>query len=304
MTLGNIKMFQTPWRELLTDKMENANVIVKGIPFDRAVSVGKGTAQAPSRVRHFSRFVPPITEEGIILNKPFIKDEGNFEVSLNWDKYFQNIKKGALNLLQNEKFCIFIGGDHSVSIPLQSAFSQCYNSQKIGVIQFDAHCDLLNEYQGHNWSHACVARRSLENNNLTNKDLTLVGIRSYEEEELLYLQDNKDIQLFTSIEIYERGIDYLVKELIKKYENYDSIYISLDIDILDPAYAPGTGTPESGGLTTRELVQIIRQLVKRLPVKAMDIVEISPPLDSSDITSWAAIKIIYEVLGQIQLKLV
>jgi len=76
----------------------------------------------------------------------------------------------------------------------------------------------------------------------------------------------------------------------------------LDIDVLDPAFAPGTGTPESGGLSTREMIELIKFTINKLPIKAMDIVEVSPPLDSSDITSWAALKIIYEVFGQLYIK--
>ncbi|MTI46942.1 MAG: agmatinase [Firmicutes bacterium] len=302
MTFNNTKSFHTPWRELLTEDIDKASVLIKGIPFDRAASISKGTSQAPNRIRHLSRFVPPITEEGIIIKKPFIKDEGNFEVSLNWEKYFNKIEKGAKILFDSGKFCIFLGGDHSVSIPLQAAFSKHYSSKKIGVIQFDAHCDLLNEYQGHIWSHACVARRGLENPNLKDEGLTLVGIRSFEEEEISFLNNHSDIKMITSLEIYEKGIDYLINELIKRYKDYDSIYISLDIDVLDPAFAPGTGTPEGGGISTREILQIVRKLINELPIKGMDIVEISPPLDNSDITSWAAIKIIYEVLGQIHLQ--
>lgn len=295
-------IFDTPWRELLTDDINESSVIIKGIPFDKAASIGKGTSQAPNRIRQLSRFIPPITEEGIILKKPFVKDEGNFDFSISWEEYFKNIEEDALELLNSNKFCIFLGGDHSVSIPLQSAFSKSNSSKKIGVIHFDAHCDLLSEYQGHHWSHACVTRRTLEDTHLKDSGLTLIGIRSFEEEELHYLNDHKDIKLISALDVYEKGINYLLEELEERYKGYDSIYITLDIDVLDPAFAPGTGTPEGGGLSTREMIQIIKYLIKNLPIKAMDIVEISPPLDNSDITSWGALKIIYEVFGQIQLK--
>jgi agmatinase len=100
-------------------------------------------------------------------------------------------------------------------------------------------------------------------------------------------------------EIYRIGLEHTYKTIRDRYLNCRSIYLSIDIDVLDPAYAPGTGTPESGGLSTRELMELVREIVVHLPVKAADIVEVSPPLDSSNITSWAALKVIYEIFGEI-----
>ncbi|MGD1120232.1 MAG: arginase family protein, partial [Dehalococcoidales bacterium] len=89
------------------------------------------------------------------------------------------------------------------------------------------------------------------------------------------------------------------REISERYLNCQSIYLTIDIDVLDPAFAPGTGTPESGGLSTRELMELIRKIMVRLPVKSADIVEVAPPLDVSDITSWAALKVIYEIFGEV-----
>ena len=97
----------------------------------------------------------------------------------------------------------------------------------------------------------------------------------------------------------------MIKNLTKRYKEYDAIYLSIDIDVLDPAYAPGTGTPESGGLSTRQMMQVIKSLFRELPIKAMDIVEVSPLLDTTNnITSWAALKLLYEAFGGIYRKTV
>jgi agmatinase len=100
--------------------------------------------------------------------------------------------------------------------------------------------------------------------------------------------------------MFQDGYKKAVDLLVEKFSGYDMIYITLDIDVLDPAFAPGTGTPEAGGISSRELMYIINQLMEKLPVKAMDIVEVSPPLDTENqITSWAAVKVIYEVFAKL-----
>ena len=291
------------WAELLTDNLEKADVIIKGIPFDGGASFGKGASQAPDRIRYLSRVLPPVSEEGIIFkDKFFVKDEGDFDVDLNWKRYYKHIEEVVGKMLNQGKFCLFLGGDHSVTIPLEISFLNYNKGKKTGIIHFDSHCDIFDEFEGHKWSHACTQRRALENENLEENGLTLIGIRAWEDLELEYLSEHQDIEVITAADIYEKGINYVKEKLEEKYSGFDAIYLTLDIDVLDPAYAPGTGTPECGGLSTREMMQLVKYMIKDLQIKAMDIVEVSPPLDSSDITSWAALKIIYEVFGQLYLK--
>lgn len=290
------------WAELAVDKMEDANVIIKGIPFDNAASVGKGAALAPDNIRKLSKVLPNITETGIVLDNFGVKDEGDFEVDLNWERYFLEIEEGAKDLFQRDKFCIFLGGDHSVTIPLEKAFVEMNQGKKVGVIHFDSHCDILNEYIGSGWAHACTQRRALEYG-LKDEGLTFVGVRSWEAEELDFLVKHSDITIISAEEVYELEINAVIDTLVEKYINFDAVYMTIDIDVLDPAYAPGTGTPEGGGLSTREMMKVVKLLVKNLPIKAMDIVEVSPPLDvKNNITSWAALKLIYEVFGALHVK--
>ncbi len=291
------------WAELAVDDIKKADVIIKGIPFDGAASVGKGACQAPDKLRQLSKVLPAVSEEGIVFkDRFFVKDDGDFEVDLNWERYYRYIEKETGELLKLNKFCLFIGGDHSTTIPLETAFLNHNAGKKAGVIHFDSHSDILDEYEGHKWSHACTQRRAIENNNLNDDGLSLIGIRSWESEEIEYLKEHSDIKVIPAAKVYEKGIGYVMDQLKERYQNFDAVYLSIDIDVLDPAYAPGTGTPESGGLSTREMMQLVKFMIKELPIKAMDIVEVSPPLDSSDITSWAALKLMYEVFGQLYLK--
>jgi agmatinase len=286
-----------PWGMSSATGVNEADVIILGIPFDGAVSAERGAAAAPDRLRELSRILPLVTEEGNVFQNLKIRDEGNVSPHLNWERYFEEVNNRAYQNLVQNKFCLFLGGDHSVSIPLESAFSRAHAGENIGIIHFDAHCDLADEYDGHHWSHACTQHRALE---LPKPDnLTLVGIRSFMEDELEFLSKNPEIRVIGAREIYKYGLEHTFKVISERYYNYRTIYFSIDIDVLDPAFAPGTGTPEGGGLSTRELIELVREIMVHLPVEAADIVEVAPPLDSSNITSWAALKVIYEIFGEV-----
>lgn len=291
-----------PWGELNCEDMKNADVCVMGVPFDGAVSCGKGSSLAPEKIRSLSRYLPAVSEEGHMIENLGVYDHGDVPITLNWENYYRSVEEEALSLFKTGKFCLFIGGDHSVTIPLSRAYGDYFKGKKTGIIHFDSHPDLCDEYDGHKWSHACPLRRAVQNV-ITPGDLAQVGIRSYESEEVIFYQENPDLLLIRAYDVFKDGWQAACEKLTSKFKDYDAVYISLDIDVLDPAYAPGTGTPEAGGLSSRELMEILKVLYTKLPVAAMDIVEVSPPLDSvNNITSWAALKIVYEVFEKISKK--
>lgn len=294
--------YRLPWGEIYTDQLENADIAILGVPFDSAVSNKKGAAEAPDRIRELSRILPAVTEEGLLLKNLKVYDHENVEITLDWEKYFKKVEETAIELIGSGKFCIFIGGDHAVTIPLEAAFTKVHKGEKIGIIHFDSHPDIIDTYDGHPWSHACTQRRALELDAMKPEGLTFIGLRSFMEEELEYFEKHPEIKIINAREVYRKGIDYVLETVKEKYKDYTKIYITLDIDVLDPAFAPGTGTPEAGGLSTRELMELVREMVLTLPVEVVDIVEVSPPLDTSDITSWAALKVIYEVFGAVYRK--
>jgi len=173
-------------------------------------------------------------------------------------------------------------------------------SGRSGVVHIDAHVDLADEFEGHRWSHACTARRVLERSNLNPEHLAFVGIRSFMDDELAFLQAHPEIGVHTARDVARRGVETIAEQVIVQLQEVDAVYVTLDIDALDPAYAPGTGTPEAGGLSTRELLELLRGIFAGLPVRALDIVEVSPSLDCADITSFAAAKAIYEIFGWVK----
>ncbi len=287
------------WREIRTNNIDEADMCVLGIPFDGAASVGKGAAHAPAALRECTKVLPPVNSTGHRFPQVRVFDKGDVEFSLDWKAFFQRVEDEAFSLLSSNKFCMFLGGDHSVTIPLAKAFARFQKGKKIGFIHFDSHPDLCDEYEDSPWSHACPLKRVLDEH-ISPGDLAQVGIRSYESEEVDLYEQHPELLVIKAYDIFKNGYQAAAEQLIDKFQGYDAVYLTLDIDVLDPAFAPGTGTPEAGGLSSRELMEIINLLFDHLPVAAMDIVEISPPLDTvNQITSWAGIKIIYEILAKL-----
>jgi agmatinase len=292
--------FAPPHRDLwsgLASDDPAAEVGILGVPFDGAVSFRRGTAFAPTRLRELTPHLAHCTEEGQPLRLR-VRDYGDVPPDLDWPRYFQVVEDRALEVLRHPQ-ALFLGGDHSVTIPLMRAFDQAVDGP-FGILHFDAHPDLCDVFEGHRWSHACTERRALELSGLEPQHLIFVGLRSFVREEWDFLKEHPEITCYTARQCYQRGIEAITAELVERLRGVPAVYFTLDIDGLDPAYAPGTGTPEGGGLTTRDLLELVRRVFQELPVRAMDVVEIAPPLDASDITSLAALKVIYEAWGVIQ----
>jgi agmatinase len=282
------------WSGLASDDA-TSEIGILGVPFDGATSFRKGASFAPSKIRELTLHVAPFTEEGKTLAGLRVHDYGDVSVDLDWQRYFKTVESRA-RLVLNHRFALFLGGDHSVTIPLTRAFSKIVKGS-FGMLHIDAHLDLADSFEGSRWSHACTQRRVLELPNIDPKHLAFVGIRSFMDDEMSFLNQQPQISLTTARDVHVRGIDDVAKVVVDQLRSVDAVYITLDIDCLDPAFAPGTGTLEAGGLSTRDVLDLLRTIFLALPVRAMDIVEVSPPLDHSDITSVAAIKMIYEVFG-------
>jgi agmatinase len=279
------------WSGLLSEAPD-AEVGVLGIPFDGAVSFRPGAAMAPSRMRELSDRMSDCSEEGHALHLR-VRDYGDVPPEQDQEQYFQTVEQWAFPVLQHP-LALFLGGDHSVTIPLMRAFARAAPGS-FGVLHIDAHPDLFDLYQGSRLSHACTARRALELKGLESEHLVFVGLNSFAPPERKFLAANPEIPVFTARDCYKQGVEAVAERLVQQLAGLDSIYVTLDIDVLDAAHAPGTGYPEGVGLSTRDLMELMRAVVLTLPVKAMDLVEVAPPLDHSDITTFAALKVIYEV---------
>lgn len=283
-----------PFRELICSTIEEADVILTGLPYDKGCSCGSGTSHAPNVMRELSAYLPPLTMDGKLIKPLKIYDNGNIE---SCDDYYNVVENETKSIFSLNKFKLFIGGDHSVSIPLQKNFLEStLEKNKIPVIiHIDAHPDICEEYDGSKFSHACPNKRAIDNGYLT-ENINLIGIRGYEEQEVEYFNQHPEIAVFNASYINENGYKDILSYLKGKYQNDKySIYLSYDIDANDPSFAPGTGTPEAFGLNSNKLINFIKEIIKCLPINTMDIVEVSPLLDCNNITSWLALKSLYEI---------
>ena len=267
------------------ENWDNSKCILFGIPMDFTVSFRSGTRQGPQSVREVSE---GIEDYSPYLDRSFedIKffDAGNLDLPFgNVEKSLKVIRAFADAIHAKDKFPLAIGGEHLVSLPLIKAASQKYPNMK--VFQFDAHADLRQDYCDEPYSHACVMRRILDF--ISPKDLYQFGIRSGTKEEFMFGKKETNFHPFL-------GKDKL-KEVLSNVNKKDPIYITIDIDVIDPAFAPGTGTPEPGGYTSTEIFEIIH-LFKDHNIVAFDIVELLPSYDLSLRTSLLVAKIIREVM--------
>lgn len=263
--------------------MNNKNISIIGIPFDENSSYKKGPAQAPKLIKEslYSHSSNMYTESGTNLNKIknwSFKEEIKFNSNTD---FFKEIETNIESLLNQDDKVISLGGDHSITYPIISAFSKKYKD--LTILHFDAHPDLYDELDGNKFSHASPFARIMENQ--LSQRLIQVGIRTLTEHQ------KEQAEKF-NVEIIDMKNINKFKEL--KIEG--NLYISFDLDCLDPAFAPGVSHFEPGGMSTREVLSIIQELDVNLV--GADIVEYNPTNDINGMTSMVSSKILKELLDK------
>ncbi|WP_258359638.1 agmatinase [Moorella sulfitireducens (nom. illeg.)] len=266
------------------DDYEAAKIVLAGIPFDTTASFRPGARWGPGAIRAVSEvleeYSPYLKRQ--LGEVPFY-DTGDLDLPPGRvEANLEHIEAAAAALFQDGKLPIFMGGEHLVSYPLIRAAHRSYPG--LAVLHFDAHADLREEYLGERFSHATVMRLVAEE--IGPGNIYQFGIRSGTWGEFAYGQEETNF-FMDAITV---PLEKLVPELVSR-----PLYISIDIDVVDPAFAPGTGTPEPGGCTPREILQAI-YLLRRARVVAFDLVEVCPAYDQADITAILAAKIIREAI--------
>ena len=274
---------------------KDVDTVIFGIPFDGGVSYRGGAAQAPDLLRANTDHATPCTERLDFFKDFEVLDAGNFQGE-DRDEIFSEVEAYVKSLVEEEKHFTMVGGDHSVTIPVQRGINAALD-EPFGIIHIDAHMDLSEALEGDLLSHGSTERRALEMSNIGSlENLYFIGIRSIEPDEFEFHMAN-DIQVKTSYDCYHQGIEAVADDCISKMRKFSKVYLTFDIDALDPAYAGGTGTPQFGGLTSRMAMTLIQKLFTELNIIGFDVVEIAPPLDDSLAAMYAGRKLITESWG-------
>jgi agmatinase len=279
------------------DDVGTAAVAVVGVPFDAGVSYRSGARFGPAAIRAGSKLLRPyhpgldvepwrrhqVADAGDIVGNPFDILQA-----------VDTIADGARDLAARADRIVTLGGDHTVALPLLRALHD--RRGPMALVHFDAHLDTWDTYFGQPYTHGTPFRRAFEEGLLAGDRSIHVGIRGplYATSDLE--QDaGMGFEVISTADIARRGVDDAIGR-IRERVGSTPVYLSVDIDVLDPAHAPGTGTPEPGGLTTRELQFILRGM-DGLDLAGADVVEVSPAYDHAELTAIAAANIAYEYLG-------
>jgi agmatinase len=278
------------------EDVPSADIAVVGIPFDSGVSYRPGARFGPSHVRESSRLLRPYNPAQDV--SPFaeaqVVDAGDIPVNpFDISEAIGEIETAATRLGERVDRIVTVGGDHTIALPLLRAVAKKHGP--VAVLHFDAHLDTWDTYFGAPVTHGTPFRRASEEGLI---DLTAschVGTRGplYSKNDL---EDDERLgfSIVSSVEIEEQGIEASVSRMLRRLGD-KPVYVSIDIDVLDPAHAPGTGTPEAGGMTSRELLRMLRAL-RQCDVVGADVVEVSPAYDHAQLTGIAASHVVYELV--------
>ncbi|MCI4327082.1 MAG: agmatinase [Thermoplasmata archaeon] len=259
---------------------DDARFVILGVPFDRTTSFRPGARFGPDSIRQHSwNFESYDLETGVDLSEVAIHDLGNVEEFGFARDMVTSVREEVRPIYAAGKIPIVLGGDHACSPPCVEAYP---DGSSIGVLYLDAHMDFRASYLGDDRSHACSSRRIVEK--VGAKNVVVLGVRSVSREEI---EDNRSIGMpyITAHEVAEDGIEASVKKALSMLKT-ERVYVSLDIDAIDPAYAGGTGTPEPFGLTPRDVKHAIGAVAPRLA--GLDIMEVSPHYDTGNTSLLAA----------------
>jgi len=277
--------YQKPFNE--------ASYTILGVPFDYTSTYRTGARFAPTAIREASLNIETYNfRTSLDLEKIKIHDLGNLDVSANIDETLKRLELVTRELLEAKKTPIFIGGEHTITLGIVKALE---NTEKLAIISFDAHLDLRNEYLGLKTSHTTFMRRI--NEQIKPQKIIEVGTRAVCQEELGYAEKT-GINYITSLEIQREGLEKTKEKLRRLLEGMENIYLSIDLDVLDPAYAPAVQNPEPEGIDPYTLHELIAEICKK-SVIAFDLVEVTPNYDEG-ITAIQAAKTIFETICQME----
>lgn len=285
----------------------DADVVILGAPFDGGTSHRPGTRFGPMAIRGTDYLGHDGSRPSLALRTDGLKDlvvldagdvelpPGDIETTLG------RIESAVETITRSGAIPLVLGGDHSIAYPDAKGVANVLGHGRVSMIHFDAHADTGDIEFGSLWGHGQPMRRLIESGALRGDRFLQVGLRGYwPGPETLDWMAQQRMRSYEMTEIVHRGLeDCLTEAFTIATDECDGVFLSVDIDVCDPGHAPGTGTPEPGGLTARELLDSVRRICLELPVVGIDIVEVSPPYDHADITAALANRVALEALSAI-----
>jgi agmatinase len=286
---------------------ESADIVIIGAPYDAGTSYRAGARFGPQAIRttdylpHDSSR-PHLTLRVDPLKALRILDAGDIEMAGAEGQVPLDALGNAVRVAAQAGAIPFIlGGDHTITWPDVTGVAHARGWGRVSVIHFDAHADTGDVQFGSLIGHGVPMRRLIESGAVRGDRFLQIGLRGYwPEPATLQWMAEQGMRSFEMHEVVRRGLDAILEEAFTiAIDDCDGVFVSVDLDVVDPGMAPGTGTPEPGGLTGRQLLDAVRRIAVDLPVVGVDVVEVAPPYDSSDITAFLANRVVLEMLSGI-----
>ena len=287
--------------ELIDSK---SKFVLFGVPWDYLTSIkAPNSAIAPQKIREVTNDLALTTEMGLEIPNLEVVDLGDVQIEASEvDKNLKEIKNFLYQIYNQKRdvIPIMVGGDHFCSFPVIQTVGDIFEDKdQFGILIFDAHLDLYEEWDKGVYSHATISHRVFDLDYVNNNNIIIVGTRDIDIPELQIAKEEK-IKHLDAYQLQEYGLNRYIQEIINFFKNskIKFLYVSIDIDVLDPSIAPGTGFAIPGGLSYRELWTILRQVANEFKIVGFDLVEVAPNLDlSNNLTSNLAAKLIIEFIS-------
>lgn len=283
--------------------LEGFDFAIVGVPFDTASSFRTGSRFGPSAIRNISALIKPnnVNLQVNVLDNLSGADYGDINVVPGYiEPTYENIEKELQPIVDAGVIPIILGGDHSISLPNLRAIAKKHGP--VAMVHFDSHADINDTVFGQKYNHGTPFRRAFEEKIIDPAHTIQVGMRGslYDPNEHRIAEEELGFRLIAAHKVREMGFDALLQE-IKNRVGDRKVFLTFDIDFVDPAYCPGTGTPEVGGFTSYETLAILRGL-KDLNFVGCDIVEVAPQYDPTEMTAFMAANIAFEFISILALK--
>ena len=284
-----------------------AGAVIVGAPFDGGTSHRPGCRFGPLAIRttdylpqdgsrpHLALGVDPLVELGVVDVGDIEMPSGDTELSI------ARLEEAVARIAASGAIPLVLGGDHTIALPDVTGVARHVGWGRVSVIHFDAHADTADTQFGALVGHGTPMRRLIESGAARGDRFLQVGLRGYwPEPETLEWMAEQGMRSYEMTEVVARGLDACLTEAFAiATDQCDAVFLSVDVDVVDPGSAPATGTPEPGGLSARELLDAVRRIAMELPLAGMDIVELSPPFDHAEVTAYLSNRIALEALSGI-----